>query len=429
MKPERNVVILLAAGTWFPISARLALAFLSHGCSVSAICPPGHPLALVPGMGPLYPYSGLRSLHALHRAILAAKPDLIVPCDDGVTRQLHMLHATQPHLRPLIERSLGDPASYPILDSRDRLLRAAASLGIRTPTTRAIRSASDLDTWPFPATVLKTDGSTGGNGVVITNTLPAIRSSFLDLNQPLTAATALKRFLVNRNPLALWMWRTHPQPDIIAQQFISGNSANTMLACWQGEVLASVTVETLCSQGATGAATVVRFLNHPEIQEASRKLARHFKLSGFYGLDFILEPQEDTVLPAAHLIELNPRCTQLGHLNLPAQGDLAGILAAKISGTPLPSSTIDSPIQGDTVAFYPQALTWNPQSPYITNGYHDIPSQAPALTAELLLEEWPYRQWPARLYHRFCPPHPPQQNNANNTIDSNQNQATQLTTP
>jgi serine phosphatase RsbU (regulator of sigma subunit) len=29
---------------------------------------------------------------------------------------------------------------------------------------------------------------------------------------------------------------------------------------------------------------------------------------------------------AAYLIELNPRCTQLGHLRLPGQGDLAGVL-------------------------------------------------------------------------------------------------------
>ena len=177
-----------------------------------------------------------------------------------------------------------------------------------------------------------------------------------------------------------------------------------MIACWQGEILASVTVETVCSQGATGAATVVRFLHHPEIDEASRKLAKKLTLSGFYGLDFMLEDDEDSSLPAAWLIELNPRCTQLGHLNLPNQGNLADILVAKLQNKSPSTAIMGNAIQGETVAFYPQALTWNPQSPYITHGYHDVPSQAPELQAELLREEWPLRQWPARLYHHFFPP-------------------------
>ena len=381
------------------------MAFLRHGCTVSAICPTGHTLRLVPGIGHLYRYSGTRSIQSLHRAIIAANPDLLVPCDDGVVYQLHSLHARYPELRPLIERSLGAPVSYSIVESRDHLLDLAVSLGIRVPLTRTIHSESDLTGWPYASAVLKTDGSTGGNGVAIAHSQPAIQSSFRELSAPLTAATALKRFFVNRNPLVLWFWRTHPQPAIVAQQFIPGSRpANTMIACWQGEILASVTVETVCSQGATGAATVVRFLHHPEIDDASRKLAKKLTLSGFYGLDFMLEDDEDSSIPAAWLIELNPRCTQLGHLNLPNQGNLADILVAKLQNKSPSTAIMGNAIQGETVAFYPQALTWNPQSPYITHGYHDVPSQAPELQAELLREEWPLRQWPARLYHHFFPP-------------------------
>jgi hypothetical protein len=418
LKSERNTAILLAASTWFPLSTHLAMAFLRHGCSVAAICPKGHTLRLVPGIGTLYRYNGTRSLQSLHQAILSAQPDLLVPCDDGVVYQLHKLHAQHPALRSLIERSLGAPDAYPIVESRNLLLDLAASLGIRVPLTRTIHSESDLTPWPYASAVLKTDGSTGGNGVAIAHSRPAIQSSFRELNAPLTAATALKRFLVNRNPLVLWFWRTHPQPGVVAQQFIPGSRpANTMITCWQGEVLAAVTVETICSQGATGAATVVRFLHHPEIEEASHKLARELMLSGFYGLDFMLEDDESS---AAWLIELNPRCTQLGHLNLPNQGDLAGILVAKLENKLPSTAMIGNPIAGETVAFYPQALTWNPQSSYITHGYHDIPSQAPELQAELLREEWPHRQWPARLYHYFFPPHrtsdsEPQERSQNST--------------
>ena len=409
MTSEEKPVILLAASTWFPLSTHLALALLRHGCRVSAICPKGHPLRLVPGIGSLYRYSGARSLQSLHHAIIAANPDLLVPCDDGVVHQLHSLHAHHPELRPLIEHSLGAADSYPIVASRGRLLALAASLGIRTPVTRPIHSESDLTAWPYESAVLKTNGSSGGNGVAITHTPSAFLAAFRYLSQPLTAAIALKRALINRNPLALWFWRTHPQPELIAQQFIpQSRPANTMIACWQGEVLASVTVETICSQGATGAATVVRFLHHPEIEEASRKLARSLILNGFHGLDFMLEAHDNPSLAPAWLIEMNPRCTQLGHLNLPGQGDLAGILLAKLQNAPPPNPSPGTPIEGDTVAFYPQALAWNPQSPYITHGYHDIPTQAPALLAELRLEEWPLRQWPARLYHHFFPIQYPQ---------------------
>ena len=99
-----------------------------------------------------------------------------------------------------------------------------------------------------------------------------------------------------------------------------------MFACWRGEVLASSTVEVLVSQAPTGAANVVRVLKHYEIEDAVRLLARELQLSGFHGLDFVLEKDTD----AAYLLELNPRATQLGHLNLSAHGDLAGVMARKL---------------------------------------------------------------------------------------------------
>ena len=87
-----------------------------------------------------------------------------------------------------------------------------------------------------------------------------------------------------------------------------------------GEVLGIVTVEVLSAQGATGAANVVRLMRNVEIETAAQLLAKRLKPNGFYGLDFIREEGTGTL----YLIELNPRCTQLGHLNVSAQGDLAG---------------------------------------------------------------------------------------------------------
>jgi len=118
--------------------------------------------------------------------------------------------------------------------------------------------------------------------------------------------------------------------------------------------------------------------------------------------------EDGTDLP--YLIELNPRCTQLGHLRLPIQGDLAGFISAKLGGAPGPEDASFSPeeaIQGNTVAFFPQTFTWNPKSPYLKSGYHDVPWEEPALVRELLRTSWPERQILSRIYHHFRAPKRP----------------------
>jgi hypothetical protein len=136
----------------------------------------------------------------------------------------------------------------------------------------------------------------------------------------------------------------------------------------------------------------VRLIKNTEIAEAARLMARRFMLNGFHGLDFIL--QQGT--GAAYLIELNPRCTQLGHLRLPGQGDLAGVLIAKLTGQN--PSAVDNPIAGDIIAFFPQAFFLNPKSPYLHCGYHDVPWEEPALLHQLLRDPWPKR------FYRFLRP-------------------------
>jgi hypothetical protein len=173
-----------------------------------------------------------------------------------------------------------------------------------------------------------------------------------------------------------------------------------MLSCWRGEILSIVTVEVLRAQGPTGAATVVRVIQNEEITQAARRLARQLQLNGFHGLDFILEEETG----AAYLIELNPRCTQLGHLRLPDQGDLVGVFSAKLKNEDPPPS--EDSIEGETIAFFPQAFSLNPNNPHIRHGYHDVPWEEPDLFRQLLREPWPDRQWRARFYHFFRPPKP-----------------------
>jgi hypothetical protein len=105
-----------------------------------------------------------------------------------------------------------------------------------------------------------------------------------------------------------------------------------------------------------------------------------------------------------YLIEINPRCTQLGHLVLPDQGDLAGLLCARL-GAPVAGGT-QQPLAGDLVAFFPQALAWSADSPYLQMSTQDIPWSEPRLVRELLRESWPDRRWLSRVYHFLRPRSP-----------------------
>jgi hypothetical protein len=398
MKKDGRPVVLIAATMWWPLSARLAMAFIHRGCRVSAVCPEGHPLRYVENVESVYRYRGLDSIGALKGAIIAVQPDIIVPADDGTVWQLHQLHADHAELRRLIEYSLGEAEMYSAIRSRAEVLRIAAELGIRTPASLGVTSEDDAGKVGETSAVLKIDGSCGGTGVEIVSSAAEARSAFRRLSKRPGAGFAFKRMLVNRDPLALWWWRNKEQPHLTVQQFIPGRPANTMFASWGGKVLGIVTVEVVCSQGVTGAANVVRLVRNSEIETAVHLLARRFKLNGFYGLDFIL--QQGTGDP--YLIELNPRCTQLGHLSLPDQGDLAGLLSARLQGR-YPQPPRDA-IGSDTIAFFPQASNWAPRSPYLARGYHDVPLKEPKLVRHLLKEPWPDRQLPARLYHFFRRP-------------------------
>lgn len=376
------------------------MAFLRRGCRVSALCPPGHPLRLISGIEAVYTYRSLDSMQALRSAIAAAKPDLIVPCDDGVVWQLHGLHAREIEMRAVIERSLGPAEHYPTVRSRGILLQTAEQLGIRVPRTQNIDSEAELQSWPQETPgVLKLDGTWGGSGVVIVQSRTEAIGAFRRLATPFSVGLMLKRWLINRDLLAVWSLHGRAQATVSIQQYIPGRPANTMMACWNGEMLGLVTVEVLSAQGATGAATVVRIVDNPEIERAARLLAFRLQLTGFHGLDFVIEEETG----AAYLIELNPRSTQLGHLRIAGQGDLASMVAERLGARAESEEIADCGV-GDAVAFFPQTFIWNPRSSYLRTAYHDVPWEEPKLVRDLMETWWPDRQPLSRLYHHFRPP-------------------------
>src|SRR5258708_32773963 len=115
---------------------------------------------------------------------------------------------------------------------------------------------------------------------------------------------------------------------------------------------------------------------------AAERIAHRLGLSGFFGLDFMIEDRSDTT----YLIEMNPRCTPLSHLQLGKGRDLVEALWAQVSGQPLlerPTVT-----QNAMMASLPQASIC--KSEFLESSFHDIPRDDPDLFQDLR-EPWSER--------------------------------------
>jgi carbamoylphosphate synthase large subunit len=374
-----------------PYAARLAMVLAQADCEVSAIYSlHGHPLQKTQVVRHAFPYRALRPLESLMRAIEETNPDIVIPCDDRAVRHLHELHA---HSRTsgatavagLIERSLGSPESFPIASGRYDLLRAAAEEKLRAPRTELIKTRQDLDAWQasqaFPW-VLKADETWGGRGVRIAHSRKEADQFFAEVSRPFRLRRALKRMFVNRDPFWLRPWWEGRKPSVVAQAYIQGRPANCAVVCWKGKVLAGIDVEVVSADGLTGPASVVRVVDNAEMNRCAERLARRLSLSGFFGLDFMIEEGTNH----AYLIEMNPRCTPLCHLRLGKGRDMIGALWAQLSGRPLPE--IRPITENDMIAYFPQAM--NSKSEFLQSSFHDVPQAEPDLMREFL-KPWPDR--------------------------------------
>jgi hypothetical protein len=400
-KDHAQSSLLIISSVWWPSSAKLAVALANYGCKVEGVCPPDHPFSFVDGITKIYPYRGLDSLKSLYEAISQSAPHLLIPCDDGVVWQLHELHRTKPELRPLIERSLGAPSGYEVLSGRADLLQLAQELHIRVPLTKQVSTKADLEEYfatPGTSGILKLDGTNGGKGVQVVHSLEEAKRALGSMRRPVTLLTAIGRWLIIHDALAIWSRTNRRQPGLVLQQFIAGQPANTMMVCQSGKVLAMVTVEVLCAQGSTGAAMAVRLIENEEIRTAAERIAERLQLSGFHGLDFVLEYETGH----AYMIEMNPRCTQLGHLPIPVQGDLAGVFCRAF--TDADTQQQQRSFCEKTIVFFPQAVMSNAKFPYLQTSYVDVPWGEPRLVRELMSRDWRDRSFFARLHNIIWPP-------------------------
>jgi hypothetical protein len=405
--------ILLVATLPWPIAARLAMAFAQMGCRVEAVCPREHSCLRTHAIRQAYPYEKLRSLATLRAAIEAATPDLIIPCDDDAARCLQWMHARaaaagaqQSALAACIERSLGSPLASALVMERESLAGLARTEGVRMPRSAVLAGRADLDDWlarnPLPA-VIKVDGSWGGRGVSIVQGLEEAHQVFrLRASHP-SLRICLARALLERDTAPLLASIKNAPRAVSVQEFIAGTPANRAVACWQGKVLAGISVEAVRTQHSTGPATVVRPIECAEMAEACERLVRRLGVSGLWGFDFVLEAGSGS----AHLIEVNPRATPVCHLPLGPGRNLPAALYRQLAG----AEPRERPAALDCrqIALFPGEWRRDPASSDLVTSHHDVPWSEPALVRECVALPWSERGWLARLWALLRPtgPRPP----------------------
>jgi hypothetical protein len=181
-----------------------------------------------------------------------------------------------------------------------------------------------------------------------------------------------------RDPSLMGPLLRRERSAVSVQRSVPGVDVNSAIFCWQGKVLARISVQAIATSYERWPSTVVRSIQNTAMDRAAEVLASRLKLSGFYGLDFILDGQSKYGQSGTPwLIEMNSRATQTAHLALGPGHDLAAAAFAAVCNVPLhprPLLTME-----DTIALFPQEWERDPASPLIRSAYHDVPWDSPAL--------------------------------------------------
>jgi hypothetical protein len=377
--------VLLAHGMLWPNAAHLAIAFRKAGFEVDVVAPARHPIHRMHSPNRTFKYRPTSPYSSIKEAIAASQPDLIVPCDDRVVAHLHRLYkdasavrgdAEMHRVAALIEASLGSPLSYPVVTGRPFLADLARLPDVHIPQTSTIHGVSDLLDWVrrygLPA-VLKLDGSSGGRDVILIRTMNEVVPCLLRMRLQKSWIRRVKSFLVDGDVEPFFAPRNFSRAQISVQLYVTGRLANCVVGCWRGEVLGWAAVEVLQRGRDFGAASVVRRVKGEAMIAAARSIARHLKLSGIFGFDFVL----DDIAQRAELIEINPRATQINHFPGYDGPDLPTALFCAVRSEPVVNSTNSQ--WAEEVALFPQEWERDPTSKWLSSAFHDVPFEEPEL--------------------------------------------------
>jgi hypothetical protein len=273
--------------------------------------------------------------------------DLVLPAEDFSARLLReyadrfddgRLHGP---LGDVIRRSVVPRNRRAQAYVRAGAVAAAADLGIRVPPQIQPSTISQVrafcQEWGLPV-VVKRDNSMGGSGVSIMQTADAAAEAARSLRGRATV-----------------------------ERFVDGQPASVSFACTQGRLLGAFCYAALVRHPApTGPATVIEVIDRPDMVDAARRLASHFRFTGIAGLDFVIDTDG-----TAWFLEMNPRLPQTANIGGEIGCDLCAALFEGLNG-----SGKTGPLRGEvgrTLALFPSEWQRSPDSPYLKSAAPPIP--------------------------------------------------------
>jgi glutathione synthase/RimK-type ligase-like ATP-grasp enzyme len=379
--------ILVFATENHPSAARISIALACVGFHVAALTRLGHPARQARKIAQHFAYHNRFRSKSIVRAIDRWSPDLVVCTDDLAVRDLQNLHEraavsddkVDRRVSDLIELSLGPPASFLATRNKSSFLALAKLEGLRCPRTNIVPATCTFEPIPAELTypvVVKADHSDGGRCVRVANSEADLRSAIWELQAPSTWR-GRRFFGAVLGSEALSVLKLPLRRTISLQEYVVGRPGNRAVICWNGEVLAGISVEVVEVTHEHGPASIIRLVDHLEMATVCERMVKRLHLSGFVGFDFIIDPAN-----RAWLLEMNPRATQISHFSLADGTDLVGALYTQMKGEsprPRPAS-----INRDLIALFPNEIIRSPSSGYFLSCQHDVPWQEPDLVRGVL---------------------------------------------
>ena len=327
---------------------------------------------------------------SLRRVIGAWRPDWVMPMDDRAAIFLSVIcretraAGQDSELVKLLTRSLGNAEALPAAADKWLAAQAAATAGVCVPPTRAVRLAKDIADFTaqhnFPV-VLRRRFNYGGKDVYICRDELEVKKALAKLNREFSLRG---KFIAWREKIRQRQLGERWQPvsrAVVASKFIAGRPAMLQACAVDGHLLGTLAAVALKTfPHASSPASVVRFIQHDEMQRTAATLLAHWRLSGLIGFDFVVDDAE-----RAWFVECNPRPIPIAHLGARVGVDLCRRFQAHLAGEP-PPTTEKNPGQEIIVAHFPKELRRDPQSEWLQRALHDVPTDDPELMAALLAE-------------------------------------------
>ena len=197
--------------------------------------------------------------------------------------------------------------------------------------------------------MLKREQTCGGGGVTLVEAGRVLSTAF---------RTADRRARTKRLARRLVGLATSGDPPLTLQSHVPGQLALRTVACREGRILAGITfaAEQL-DPPVTGSSTVLRRIDHPEIDEAVRLITQALGCSGFISFDFIVSPDG-----SAYLIELNARPVGSGHLGVRFGRDVYGGWLTQFAGFRIKTPEVPVLEPARSVALFPKEMQRDPAS-------------------------------------------------------------------